>query len=101
MNEFILCAMDRENRTEAELRENEEAAYDTAYDAYDADVDLNIAEAAADVALVTALHGTHIEYHINRYFKISGEDRVDYEKALNAPQIKGWKDRKILKEAGR
>ena len=69
MNKYILCSMDRKNKTEEELRENEEAA-----------------DATADAAAYIAAYAADAdgEYWINRYFKITGENREDYEKALEA-----------------
>ncbi len=93
MNKFILCAMDWANKTSAELMANRIAAYkaytavDAAYTAYTAAAVAAAtynAVANANVTYSVAAHdaAAHIDYHINRYFKFSGENRADYEKAL-------------------
>ena len=72
MNKHILCVMDRKNKTRDELR----AAAAAAYAAYAA------AAAAADAAYATYTHAADIEYWLDIYFERSGEDREDYEKAI-------------------
>ena len=74
MNQHILVAMDRKNRSKEELIENyHDAAADTAS-----------ARAAYYVAKYATLpfFAANTEYWLNRYFEITGENREEYEKAL-------------------
>ena len=73
MNKHILVAMDWKNRSEEELDKNRadaddayEAAYEAAAAAYDAYEDAD----------------DDVKYWLNRYFEVTGEDREEYEKAL-------------------
>ena len=70
MNKHILIAMDWKNRSEEELIENyhDAAYYDAVY---------NVASYAVIAHAEEAL-----EEWLNQYFKITGENREDYEKAL-------------------
>jgi hypothetical protein len=74
MNQHILIAMDRKNRSKEELIENYIAAGARA--------------AGARAAYYVAKYATlpffdaNTEYWLNRYFEITGEDREEYEKAL-------------------
>ena len=61
MNKYILCVLDRKNKTEEELDIN---AVDAAH------------AAADDAAYASA-------YWINEYFKRSGENKQDYFNAVN------------------
>ena len=71
MNKQILIAMDWKNRSKEELKENYHSA------AANADVDV-----AADAVCVAAAYAAEAEYWINKYFINTGENRKDYEKAL-------------------
>ena len=78
MNKHILIAMDWKNISLEELEKNRAAA-----DAWAAAA----ANAYAKAALGAAAHGGNggaaaVEYWITRYFEITGEDREEYEKAL-------------------
>ena len=79
MNKFILCAMDK-SKTAEELKENKMAA-DAAYDAADA-ADAYAAAAAYDAAAAAASAADNMDYWLNRYFRRTGENREDYEKAI-------------------
>ena len=86
MNKHILIAMDYKNRSREELRENYHdaaAAADAAYaaDAYAA-ADADAAAAAYHAAYHAADADAAAEYWITRYFEVTGENREDYEKAL-------------------
>jgi len=77
MNKHILIAMDWKNISLEELEKNRAAA-----DAWAA-----AAANAANAAFGAAAHGGNggavvVEYWITRYFEITGEDRDEYEKAL-------------------
>lgn len=72
MNKTILCAMDMENRTKAELDDNRRVAVAAAYAA--------AAYAAYDADAAYAAYAA--EYWINEYFELTGENREDYEKEL-------------------
>ena len=88
MNEYILVAMDRKNRSDEELRKN--CAADNAARAADnaARAAANAARAAADAAWAAAdadaarASAADVEFWVNEYFERTGEDREDYEKAL-------------------
>jgi hypothetical protein len=79
MNQHILIAMDRKNRSKEELIENYTAAGARAAGARAAG-----ARAAYYVAKYATLpfFDANTEYWINEYFEITGEDREEYEKAL-------------------
>ncbi len=96
MNKFILCVMNRRNKTEAELNENRIAAIASyvAADSYAGNAGTNAATCAANAACTAANAAAaayyaaynsdnRIECHINMYFEISGENRADYEKELD------------------
>ena len=71
MNQHILIAMDWENRSRKELKENFRAAANLYYAAFDA--------ARADYGRI---HAANAEQWINKYFEVTGENREEYEKAL-------------------
>ena len=81
MNKHILIAMDWKNRSLEELKENYSAAWDAA-DAAAAAADA--ADAAADAAAADVLWAADVvaEHWLNKYFKLTGENREEYEKAL-------------------
>ena len=79
--------MDYKNRSEEELKENYDAANSvTAAAAYVAANSVTAAEAYAAAAYAAEAYAAAVdaavEYHLNRFFKITGENRKDYEKAL-------------------
>ena len=80
MNQHILIAMDRKNRSKEELIEN----YHDAYAAFAAAARAAGARAACYAAKYATLPflAANTEYWLNRYFEITGEDREEYEKAL-------------------
>jgi len=89
MNKFILCAMNRENRTVEELKDNAAAAaYAAAADAVAAAVAADaVATAAAAAAAAYAAVAAYadelwVNYWLNRYFELTGDNREDYEKAI-------------------
>tara|TARA_R100000808_G_C2153015_1_gene162835 strand:- start:3736 stop:3954 length:219 start_codon:yes stop_codon:yes gene_type:complete len=67
MNQHILIAMDHENHSKEELKKNLDAAD---------------AAAAADSAVRAACYPAAVKYWVNEYFEVTGEDREEYEKAL-------------------
>lgn len=79
MNKFILCAMDRENKTKEELGQNLGEAKDISYKNYG-----NILhETVEDVAYFAATNRPiSILISLDKYFKLTGEDRSEYEKAI-------------------
>jgi len=98
MNEVILVAMDRENRTQEELKKNAEyalSAYCIATTHYDISASAAIAVAAAyayihssaSAASAAAYHAyaedsTRFEHWLTLYFDISGEDEQEYINAI-------------------
>ena len=101
MNKFILCVLDRENKTKEELEINAGGAWCAAYwadtrqyclpeavaivfDAADAAYwaaynESAYGHAAADIAAVAA---ADVEYLLNKYFEAAGESREEYEKVI-------------------
>ena len=98
MNKFILCVLDRENKTKEELEINADGAWCAAYwaDAVAtvAAEAVAIVDAAADAAYwaANAAHDADaaagvaydgvINYLLHKYFEITGESREEYEKAI-------------------
>ena len=84
MNKFILCVLDRKNKTAVELDINADAADYAAAAAYDAD-DAD-AEDYADYAAAAAYYAYYAddtaEYWLGKYFDATGEDREEYEKVI-------------------
>lgn len=98
MNNHILIAMDWKNRSREELFANwrdardaardahlklsadsweaRDVAWDVAWDAWDA----SRASRAANAARYSS--AAKVERRINEYFEVTGENREDYEKAL-------------------
>ncbi len=79
LNPYILVAMDWKNKTQEELKNNDDAAAAAAADATDA-------AAATDAAVAAAADATDAavaEYWITKYFDRTGDNREDYEAALN------------------
>jgi len=81
MNEFVICAMDK-RKTKEELWDNYESAYAVVddYAAYAA-----YAAYASDVSTIHAYYSTgsdstDLEYNLQKYFKLTGEDREAYQK---------------------
>ena len=86
MNKHILVAMDHENLSKEELKKNLDAAHDAAV-AVRADYAATAADFAADFAYFAAAaaadsDSAKLKYWINNYFNVTGENREDYEKAL-------------------
>ena len=87
MNKHILIAMDWKNRSKEELRENYDAAvYSAAYsDAWAAAVAYASYAAAFEAVAYASYAAAYAEAAgnwLDRYFEETGEDREDYEKAL-------------------
>ena len=89
MNKQILIAMDWKNRSKEELKKNYEAASYASYAsyaAYVANAAAYVANAAVDVddtdAVDAAAANSAVEYWLKKYFAETGENREDYEKAL-------------------
>jgi len=91
MNKYILCAMNK-IKTSKDLKKNADAAdaayyayadayadaaYDAAYAADAADAAYDAAQAAYDAA-----YDDEMDYWLDRYFRRTGENRKDYEKAI-------------------
>ena len=78
MNKLILEAMDRNNHTKAELNSNSVAAAHAGKDGGYHHAPANIAACAADAAWLDDVDcpadAAHVEYWINSYFKVTGED---------------------------
>ena len=91
MNQHILIAMDHKNRDKEELIENYQDAA-AAVAAFDVSVieatfaaawaDVVRAARAAQAAADADADDDYVEYWLNRYFEITGENREEYEKAL-------------------
>tara|TARA_R110002020_G_scaffold144145_2_gene317025 strand:- start:3799 stop:4059 length:261 start_codon:yes stop_codon:yes gene_type:complete len=83
MNEFILCVLDRANRTVEELEENSIDADAAAKECADVAYAAYITACAAYVAYVAIENNSAAaEYWLNKYFEATGENRCDYEKAI-------------------
>jgi hypothetical protein len=78
MNKFILCVLDRENKTKEELEINADAAAGTRA-AYRA---AYFAHSAAAAATYDAGATYDAEYWLNKYFEAAGESREEYEKVI-------------------
>jgi hypothetical protein len=78
MNIYILCAMDRENKTETELMDNFNAAVTAANN--DAFPPAYAAVEAAERAASENDAGAN--QWIDHFFVLSGEDRSEYDKAI-------------------
>ena len=72
MNKNILIAMDHENRSKEELKKNLDAAHEAAV----------AVRAAYDDAVRAACYPAAVKYWVNEYFEVTGENREEYEKAL-------------------
>ncbi len=73
MNKHILTAMDWKNRSLEELERNKY------YAAYEAAVAVR---AAYDAAVRAACYPAAVKCWVNEYFEVTGENREEYEKAL-------------------
>jgi CRISPR/Cas system-associated endonuclease Cas1 len=81
MNKFILtvqgCLLHPENYTKDQLKENYRAA-DAVYRAK-----VSAADAAEYAAARAAYYTARVEYCLNEYFQLTGENRQDYIDAIN------------------
>ena len=70
--DFIVCVMDRKNKTQEELNDNALLAENAYNDAY-------VAFVAANSAL---MNGPLTDRHVIEYFQLTGENRAEYEQAV-------------------
>ena len=85
MNKFVICAMDK-RKTQEELWDNYKTAATAASEAYAADIASSAASyyaycVAFYAAAYTAVAAVDdLEYYLNKYFDLTGEDREAYQK---------------------